>query len=74
MKEFFDKLYFKFHLWWFTFGWWQYLFEKKNSDYDYSWWTVIKCRISGHKCGVYWYTSTGFEPDMTCKGCGDDLG
>lgn len=56
----------------FTLDWWKYLLEKKNPDY--SWWTVIRCRASGHKCGVVWYTSYGLEPDMTCKGCGDDLG
>jgi hypothetical protein len=31
------------------------------------------CRAQGHPCGVAWY-SQGLEPDMTCKGCGEDLG
>lgn len=56
---------------WFTRGWWGYLFEKKSVDY--SWFTVLRCRIKGHKCGVVWYNTTGLEPDMTCKNCGDDL-
>lgn len=66
-KRWAEKLY----LYWFTLNWWKYLLGKKCSDY--SWWKVIKCRATGHKCGVVWYSS-GFEPDMTCKGCGDDLG
>jgi hypothetical protein len=72
MNDIFMKLEHKLHLYWFTLDWWKYLFENKSSDY--LWWTVIKCRINGHKCGVVWYSSHGFEPDMTCKGCGDDLG
>lgn len=60
------------HFYWFTLEWWRYLLSKKSSDY--SWWTVIKCRITAHKCGVVFYRSYGFEPDMTCKVCGDDLG
>lgn len=32
------------------------------------------CRWRGHPAGVYWFTSTGTEPDMRCKGCGEDLG
>jgi len=55
-----------------TRDWWKYLFGKKSPDY--SWWTVIKCRIGGHKCGVVWYNPYGYEPNMTCKNCGDDLG
>lgn len=31
------------------------------------------CRRSGHKCGVIWY-NWGYEPDMTCVGCGDYVG
>jgi hypothetical protein len=29
------------------------------------------CVLGG---GVVWYNIAGFEPDMTCKNCGDDLG
>jgi hypothetical protein len=49
----------------------KYLFEKKNPDY--SWFRVLKCRIQGHKKGVIWYNVSGIEPDMTCRGCGDNL-
>lgn len=31
------------------------------------------CRWRGHPAGVVW-NSHGLEPDMTCKGCGEDLG
>ena len=34
----------------------------------------FRCRARGHKCGVWWYTSNGYEPDMHCKDCGDNLG
>ena len=58
---------------WFTLGYWKYLLEKK--DADYSWIQVLKCRITEHKhYDVPFYTSTGVEPNMHCRGCGDDLG
>ena len=49
----------------------KYLFRKKSPYHN--WYDVIKCRFKGHK-GVIWYNSNGLEPDMTCIGCGDDLG
>lgn len=49
----------------------KYLFSKKSPDY--SWFRVLKCRIQGHKKGVIWYNVSGIEPDMTCRGCGDNL-
>lgn len=36
-------------------------------------WTAIWCRWRGHPNGVYYYNPGGFEPDMHCKGCHDDL-
>lgn len=51
----------------------KYLFSPKNSNYV-SWFEVIRCRMNGHKCGVWWVNANGLEPDMTCKNCGDDLG
>jgi len=57
---------------WLTRDWWSYLFQSKSSDR--SWFTVLKCRIKNHPCGVIWYNLNAFEPDMTCKDCGDDLG
>ncbi len=57
---------------WFTREWWRYLLEPRNEEY--SWFEVIRCRANGHPCGVAFYNAMGFEPDMTCKGCGDDLG
>lgn len=32
------------------------------------------CRWRGHPAGVHFYNCGGAEPDMTCKGCGEDLG
>lgn len=34
---------------------------------------AVWCRGTGHR-GVVWYNIGGDAPDMTCKGCGDDLG
>lgn len=56
----------------FNLNFWKYLLKKKSKDY--SWFEVIKCRYQGHERGVVWYNTHGYEPDMTCKGCGDDLG
>lgn len=50
----------------------KYMFEKKSPDVN--WFTVVCCRIKGHPNGVVWYNFNGLEPDMTCKGCGDNLG
>lgn len=50
----------------------KYLFGKKSPDYN--WFEVLKCRWNSHPKGVYWYNMNGYEPDMTCKGCGDNLG
>lgn len=33
-----------------------------------------RCRWRGHPAGVVWMNVGGFEPDMTCRGCGEDLG
>lgn len=33
------------------------------------------CRLYGHQPhGVVWYNPGGFEPDMSCRNCGEDLG
>jgi hypothetical protein len=57
---------------WLTIWWYKYLLEPKQ--HDTSWFTAIRCRMNGHKCGVVYYNPTGVEPDMHCKVCGDDLG
>jgi len=58
---------------WLTKEWWSYLFQSKSYK-DISWFTILKCRIKGHPCGVIWYNPCGVEPDMTCRDCGDDRG
>ncbi len=59
---------------WFCIGFYHYLFS------DLSWTDgtlhslkVIICRINGHKKGPVWFNAGGFEPDMSCKNCGDQL-
>lgn len=59
---------------WFTKSWWAYLLEKPNDPSYCSWYERIKCRMGGHKPGVWWHNLGGMEPDMHCKGCHDDLG
>jgi hypothetical protein len=59
---------------WFTRSWWEYLLEKPKDPRYCSWYERIKCRMGGHKCGVWWHNLGGMEPDMHCKDCGDDLG
>ena len=53
---------------------WQYLLEPKSTDTDRSKLAVMWCRFNAHPAGVWWYNPSGYEPDMHCKNCGDDLG
>lgn len=53
---------------WFRYSWWSYLLQ------DCKGWTHFWCRVSQHKCGVWWYNSHGLEPDMRCQNCNEDLG
>ena len=34
---------------------------------------VIICRLRRHPMGPVWNDCSGFEPDMSCKNCGDEL-
>jgi hypothetical protein len=52
---------------------WKYLLEQKAYE-DISWVSVIWCRLRNHPAGVVWYNPNGYEPDMHCKNCGDNLG
>lgn len=58
---------------WFHRDWWSYLLAPRMWGYV-SWPRTIWCRMKGHPAGVYWFNPSGFEPDMHCKNCGDDLG
>jgi hypothetical protein len=53
---------------WFTRSWWRYLLKGCTG------WRHFVCRLKGHPCGEVFYNVGGLEPDMHCKGCGDDLG
>ena len=67
---------------WFTLDWWKYLLCNEYI-YTKTGKCVIKinnetfkkfyCRMRGH-CGVWFYNPGGYEPDMRCKNCDDDLG
>ena len=55
--------------------WIKYLFARRGAwGSEVSWLTVIICRLKGHPHPVVWYNGSGYEPDMTCWNCGDDLG
>jgi len=58
---------------WFDYHWYEYLF-------GYMLWrdgfleglNRLLCRIRFHSCGPIYYSS-GFEPNMSCENCGDEL-
>lgn len=58
----------------FYLGFYQYLFS--NLDWCEGYLHKIKvvvCRIKGHPRGPIYYNVNGFEPDMSCKDCGDEV-
>lgn len=59
---------------WFELNWWKYLLKKRSKYYQVNILKTLICRIKGHSCGVVWFNSSGLEPDMHCKNCGDNLG
>jgi hypothetical protein len=59
---------------WFTKSWWQYLLAKPTDPTYTNWFNRTLCRMHGHPEGPWYYNANGFEPDMTCKNCGDELG
>ena len=53
---------------WLTVWWWRYLLGSRG-------WTNLRCRAAGHPPGVWWCTNYDtLEPDMRCRGCGENLG
>lgn len=57
------------------------LFDKRCREYFFSTpadgvsrLRAVRCRILGHPCGTEYYNPRGYEPDMHCRNCGDDLG
>ena len=52
----------------------QYALDDSRADKEYgNWFTRFWCRWNNHACGVVWYSS-GYEPGMYCKRCGENLG
>ena len=37
------------------------------------WCKRFKCRWNNHPAGIVYYNPNGYEPDYTCKNCGDEL-
>ena len=40
----------------------------------FDWCTRAKCRFLWHPWSVVWYNPGGYEPNMRCSNCGEDLG
>lgn len=62
---------------WFSLWWYEYLFsfDQFSGMYGASLTeklVCIWCRLKGHPSGPVWYSS-GFDPNMQCKDCGEDL-
>lgn len=57
----------------FYFGFYKYLFSDLGwCDNIFHKMKVVYCRARKHPSGPIWYSS-GLEPDMSCKNCGDEL-
>ena len=53
----------------------RYVLNDHHADKGYGTWiSRAWCRWRGHPAGVWFYTMSGSEPDMRCKGCGENLG
>lgn len=65
---------------WLHSEWWAYVLAPiREAGCESEWrlvnrWNALVCRWRGHPAGVWFYNPGGFEPDMHCKGCGDNLG
>lgn len=59
---------------WFTYWWYEYLFGNGlfRDGFKYGIERLI-CRYRGHPCGVVFYNPSGWEPDYSCKNCGDEI-
>lgn len=56
------------------FDFYQYLFSDLEwCDGLYHRIKVIFCRAKGHPSGPVYYNFNGFEPDNSCKDCGDEI-
>lgn len=69
--------------WMFSYAAWRYLltgqtYYKPGRRYypcEARWgWSRFWCRFKNHPAGVRWHNCGGEEPDMVCRGCGDNLG
>ena len=58
---------------WFDKYWYQYLFAKFDDRKYCPWYTHLWCRMNGHPFGPWYFNANGFEPDMHCKECGDEI-
>ena len=60
---------------WLRLTWWRYVLDDSGADKACGCWiSRAWCRATGHPAGVWYYNVGGTEPDMHCKGCGEDIG
>jgi len=65
--------------WWLTIEGQKFLWVTERGDDpddDYRFWRLRRawCRFRGHPAGPVYYNPNGYEPDWTCRECGDNLG
>ena len=61
-------------------GEWRYWFREHG--WRYHWWSLfeetrshrIYCRLRGHPNGQVFYNPNGYEPDTSCRDCGEEIG
>ena len=58
---------------WFDKYFWKYLLGKADDPKYCSKWHRFWCRAAGHPTGPWYHNMGGYEPDMSCKECGDEL-
>lgn len=65
----------RFPIEWFLPSWWGYLLSKPADGWSLvNLWTSFNCRRRSHPAGPIYFNAGGLEPNMTCRGCGDDIG
>ena len=57
-----------------SYQWWHYLLIDLDTKGCCTKWEHIKCRMKGHPNGIVYINPGGYEPDTTCKDCGEELG
>lgn len=57
----------------FNIRFWKYLLRKADDPTYTSKWRRFWCRWNFHPNGTWYYNPCGYEPNYTCKDCGDQI-